>query len=236
MATLRQQILEEISKNPLISAKKLCENIKIPYVKYKQYIWNLKTNYRNEQGSNRSISFHAVRFYGFALKSMDRLVALEKGWVLSKSKNRRLIFKCSLGRLEWFLNGRITVWIRKPVSEARLFQIICYGFSYTGLVDEKLLDGFLRSFRYKGAHLVQDMGEPLPYVRNDLLKSSLGVIVKLGDKSHPKGLEIEFCLPKWSEEFKILTEQNIKVIELFNGFLKDVVAPKSKAFPKEMVS
>ena len=226
MATLRQKILQEIANNPLITAKKVCENVNIPYSKYRQYVWNLKTNYKNEQGSNRSFSFHAVRFYGFALKSIDRSIALEKGWVLSKSKNRRFIFKCSLGRMDWFENGRIVVWIRKPVSEARLFQIICYGFSYTGLIDEALLDAFLHSFKYKGAHLVQNVGQPLPYVRNDLLKDPLGVIVKLGDRSHPKGLELEFCLPKWAEDFRILTEQNIKTVESFNGFMRDIATPK----------
>jgi len=236
MDSLRQRIIKEISNNPLISTRNICQKLKIDYKKYKQYIWNLKTNYKNEQASNRSISFHAVRFYGFALKSFSRDLALEKGWILSKSKNKRLIYKCSLGRLEWFLNGRITVWIHKPVSEGRLFQILCFGFSYSGLIEESNLDAFLHSFKYKGAHLVQDVGESLPYAKNTTLKGSLGVVVKLGDKSHPKGLEIEFCLPKWAEEFKILTELNIKTIESFAGFLGNTLSPKSKDFPREMVS
>ena len=245
MLSLAKRILEEINKNPYTSTKKICENLQIPYTKYRNYVYKIRSYLKIGLGSNRpntEISFHAIRFYGYALKSTEREKALRLGWTLSKSRNRVLLWKDLYGRIEWFETGRVVAWVRRPANQGRLFQLLCNAFSFTGLIRKKReLDLFLKAFTLKGAHLVQDVGAPLPYAKNDLLKDQLGVIVKLGDKSHRKGLEIEFCLPNWAEEFKVLTFQNILAFknfnELFLGFgeafrgLSDPKAPR-KDFDK----
>jgi len=74
-----------------------------------------------------------------------------------------------------------------------------------------LFDAFRDSVRFRGAHAVVDTGEKLPYVKIDLLKDQLGVVAKMGDLSHPTGLEIEFHMPKWAEEAIEVAELLLKL-------------------------
>ncbi len=235
MDSIRQKIIAVLNDNPLYSAKKVCEVLQLDYKKYKQQIWNAKTYYKNRQGLKGSISFHAVRYFSYALKSMDRGSAIGNNWIQSKGKNRVLIFKNELGRIEWFETGLIVAWVKRA-NQGRLFQLLSGGFSYNA--DWlSYYESWLNSFRLKGSHLVQDIGQPLPYAKNTLFKDSLGITVKMGDRSHRRGLELEFCLPNFVEDFRLMHVESIKTFKAFNDLMNDMLAPKSvKDMPKEMIS
>jgi hypothetical protein len=108
------------------------------------------------------------------------------------------------------------VFVRKPASLGKAYQLLCNAFSFTRLItDFVVLEQMLKSLRFKGAHAVFDTGERLPYRVIDLFKLSNGIKIKLGDLSHPTAVEVEFCYPSWAErneqllsEFLALLKQN----------------------------
>lgn len=202
--SIRSQVFHELGKNPLLTAKPLCQILQIPFKEHKSYINNLrsqwKANYRNEQGS-KCLKFHNWRGWAYAPQAVDRAAALGKGWIQSRGRNRALIFRDRLGRLEWFETGRVNIWIRKIANTGKKAQLLANGFFRTGLIaDIRVLKVFIDSVRFHGAHVVVDTGEKLPYAKIDFLKDSLGVVAKIGDLSDPTGLELEFHMPKWAEE------------------------------------
>jgi hypothetical protein len=59
--------------------------------------------------------------------------------------------------------------------------------------------------KVQGASAVVETGQRLPYLKIDLFKDSNGIIVKLGDKSHPSAVEIDYYIPRCAEESTIPT-------------------------------
>ncbi len=148
---------------------------------------------------------------------VDRGVATGVGWVGTRARNDMLVWRDVLGRMEWFGTGRVNLWIRKPASRGRAVQLFCNGFTKTGLVKEiGELERFVDTLRFKGATAVLDTGERLPYVVIDLFKQSNGVRIKLGDDSHPTGVEVEYCFPDWAERSE-------RRIEELTGALKKLL-------------
>jgi hypothetical protein len=137
-----------------------------------------------------------------------RTRAVEVGWVETRARNRWLLWKDSLGRLQWFETGRVNLYVRKPANLGKAYQLICNGFSWTGLItDIKVLEAVLASVRFKGAHYVFPTGQRLPRLTIDLFAKSNGVIIKVGDRSHPHAVEVIACYPDWAERNERLLEQ-----------------------------
>jgi hypothetical protein len=133
-------------------------------------------------------------------EGIDRVRALSIGWVRSRARNRWLLWKDRLGRLQWFETGRVNLYVRSPPNIGKAYQIVCNGFSFTGLLaDLKVLEQVLASVRFKGAHYVFNTEQRLPRLVIDLFDKSNGIIVKVGDTSHPNGVEIVSCYPDWAE-------------------------------------
>ncbi len=201
-SSIRQSVFEKLDENPLQTAKSLCKLLDLPYAKYWNYVGGLrhewKYYHKNEHGSKCSI--HAWRGWCHVPKSLDRALALSSGWRLSKARNRWLLWKDRLGRLQWFETGRINLYVCKPASLGKAYQLVCNGFSFTGLLtDIKVLEQVLASVRFKGAHYVFNTDQRLPRLVIDLFAESNGIIVKIGDTSHPNGVEIVSCYPDWAE-------------------------------------
>lgn len=62
-----------------------------------------------------------------------------------------------------------------------------------------VLEQVLASVHFKGAHYVFNTEQRLPRLVIDLFAKSNGIIVKVGDTSHPNGVEIISCYPDWAE-------------------------------------
>jgi len=222
--SVRQQVFEILNKNPLLTAKPLCKLLELDYkthgnyVKYLRFQW--KRNYRNERGSKCSV--HGWRGWCYLPKEVRsgiRSQAVEVGWVETRARNRWLLWKDRLGRLQWFETGRVNLYVRKPANLGKAYQLICNGFSFTGLItDIKVLEQILSTLRFKGAHYVFATEQRLPRLTIDLFAKSNGIIIKVGDRSHPHAVEVISCYPDWAE-------RNERVLEQLNDTLRRLFEP-----------
>jgi len=230
--SLRQRVFRELDKNPLLTPSTLRSVLKLDDKTSLQLLANYKTqwrhNYRNERGLK--CSSHAWRGWcylptSFANSGVSRngavagirTRALEVGWKLSRARNRWLLWKDRLGRLQWFETGRVNLYVRKPANLGKAYQLICNGFSFTGLItDIKVLEEILKGVRFKGAHYVFPVGQRLPKLTIDLFQKSNGIVIKVGDDTHPDSLEVLATYPDWAERNERLFEQ---IHETLNNLL-----------------
>ena len=224
-SSIRQQVFRELNKNPLLTPKALCKLLNLEHKKYGKYLGNLrsewKLHYKNERGSK--CSTHGWRGWCYLPREYSnvRVRAVEVGWIRSRARNRWLLWKDRLGRLQWFETGRVNLYVRKPANLGKAYQLICSGFSFTGLItDIKVLEQLLSTVRFKGAHYVFSLGERLPRLTIDLFAKSNGVIIKVGDASHPNGIEVVAFYPDWAE-------RNERLFEQLNETLKRLVEPSA---------
>jgi len=213
---VRQRVFHKLDENPLLTAKPLCKLLDLDYGEHGQYVANLrsqwKSNYRNERGSKCS-TVHAWRGWCYVPNGLDRAAAVNAGWRLTRARNRWLLWKERLGRLQWFETDRVNVYVRKPANLGRAYQLVCNGFSFTGLItDMKALEQVLESVRFKGAHFVFDAKERLPYLVIDLFQKSNGIVIKVGDRTHPTGVEVIAEYMDWAERNERLGTQLLDVL------------------------
>jgi len=227
--SLRSQIADLLNKNPLLTPKPLCKLLGLDYQVHGRYVANARSfwkyHHRNERGSKCSL--HGWRGWCYLDPNISggiRTRAVAVGWLASRARNRWLLWKDRLGRLQWFETGRVNLYVRKPANLGRAYQLICNGFSFTGLItDFKVLEQVLVSVRFKGAHYVFPVGQRLPRLTVDLFQKSNGVVIKVGDATHPDSLEVIATYPDWAE-------RNERMFEQLNDTLKRLLEP---AMPKE---
>jgi hypothetical protein len=82
------------------------------------------------------------------------------------------------------------------------------------ITDIKVLEGILASVKFKGAHYVFETEQRLPRLVIDLFTKSNGVVIKVGDASHPNSVEVVTCYPDWAE-------RNERMFEEIKGLLRD---------------
>lgn len=232
--SIRQQVFFELSKNPLLTPKPLCTLLGLRYEKYGKYIANLRSqwkyHHKNERGSK--CSSHAWRGWCYLPDGLDgiRNRAVNVGWIRSKARNRWLLWKDRLGRLQWFETGRVNLYVRKPATLDKAYQLVCDGFSFTGLItDIKILEQILASVRFKGAHYVFPAGQRLPRLTIDLFQKSNGIIIKVGDTTHSDSVEVIACYPDWAE-------RNERILEQLNDTLGQLLRPSAPKGPEKNVS
>lgn len=234
--SIRQNVFKLLDKNPLLTAKGICRILQIPYYEKRNYIYKLKNKWkflpRNERGSIPS-SIHGYRAFTYVSQQfMDlrignvRSAAISVGWIPTKAKNRWLLWKDRLGRLNWFETGRINLWIRSPANLGRAFQLICNAFSFTGLItDLKFLEPILKKIKFKSAHYVFDVKQPLPKLTIDLFGKSNGLVIKVGDRTHPTSLELIASFPDWADRNEKLLGD---FLEVMNNFMREMMPEKFK--------
>lgn len=229
--SITAQVTRELDKNTLLTARPLCKILSLPYGKYRDYVTNLRSRWKSNHKSRlglKCLRFHGARGFVY-VDGVDRAGALRTGWVGTRARNRMLVWRDVLGRMEWFEKGRVNLWIRKPASRGRAVQLFCNGFTKTGLVKEiGDLERYVDTLRFKGATAVLDVGERLPYVVIDLFRQSNGVRIKLGDASDPTGIEVEYCYPDWAE-------RNERKIEQLIGALKRLLGSEERVDPGSAV-
>jgi len=228
--SLRKQIFEILDKNPLLTAKPLCKLLNLNYYVHGKYVANQRSIWKyhngNERGSKCS-SVHGWRGWCYLPRNLlDREGAVGVGWVASRARNRWLLWRDKLGRLQWFETDRVNLYVRKPASLGRAYQLVCNAFSFTGLItDVKVLEGVLKGIRFKGAHYVFETKGRLPYLVIDLFQKSNGIVVKVGDRSHPNSVEVLAVYPDWAEKNERLNEQLVDVLSKVLSSQNHVVHP-----------
>ena len=219
--SLRAQVFALLEKDHGLKPKNICKLLDLSYFEKAQLIANYCSEWRSNyriRVAQKCLSEHRVRGWLFGFVGLDRGRAVGGGWVLSRARNRMLVFVDGrFGRVEWFETGRINFWVRKPASWARLKQLLANAFMWTKLItDVRVFESWVASARFKGKHLVVDLGVNLPYSRTELLKESNGLVAKTGDVSHSTCLELEFSYPDWAEKNELALKQ---LREFFRDFL-----------------
>ena len=226
--SIRQRVFSLPDQNPLLTAKPLCKLLGLHYRDYRNYVTKLryrwKHYHRNERGSKCS-TVHAWRGWCSVPAGLDRAAAVGAGWRLTKARNRWLLWTDRLGRLSWFETNRVNLYVRTPANLGKAYQLVCNGFSFTGLItDMKILEQVLESVRFKGAHFVFDAKARLPYLVIDLFRKSNGVIIKVGDRTHPTGVEVIAEYMDWAERNERLGEQ---LLDALNRLARSNRRPES---------
>jgi hypothetical protein len=227
--SITRQVFAQLTKNPLLTPKPLCKILSLSYREHGKYVANLRSrwkyHHKNERGSKCSL--HGWRGWCYlpsevgvaTLSGALRTRAVDVGWIVSRARNRWLLWKDRIGRLQWFETGRVNLYVRKPANLGRAYQLICNGFSFTGLItDIKVLELVLSSVRFKGAHYVFPVGQRLPKLTIDLFQKSNGIVIKVGDDTHPDSLEVLATYPDWAE-------RNERILEQVNDVLKRLFEP-----------
>jgi len=206
---IRKQIFDlldgEGQSNPLLTPKQICKLLEISYKKYHNYVaktkWEWKYYYKNERGSKCS-NFHCFKAKGKLDKELS--VALRRvvqadwergglgfGWVPSKAKNRFWMWRGKFGRAVWFETGVVGLSVRRPGNLGKAKQLFCDAFVNTGLVtDFKVLNPILEKIRPKSGHFPYSAGERLPYMVIRDFEQSHGIVIKVGDRTHPDSVEV----------------------------------------------
>lgn len=191
-----------------------------------------------------------VRFYGEVTG-----LAVEVGWRLSRNRNKNLVWdvaRFSLGRVQWFVDGRVRVHIVDPHKTVepmgKVKQLLYQAFIASGLIaDLAISEEFLRGIRWFSTHDVYLYEKPLPYKKITAYRE-LGIEeIVTGDLSHRRGLEVKTIKPDIVSKYEGLVdllrqdivqgkldrelyskviEQNTQVIQGFNSYLAEVSKPK----------
>jgi hypothetical protein len=206
---LRKQIFDlldgEGQSNPLLTPKQICKLLEIDYKHYHNYVsktkWEWKYYYKNERGSKCS-NFHCFKAKGrldlelsMALRRVIQADWEKKGlgfgWVPSRAKNRFWIWKGKFGRAVWFETGLVGLNVRRPGNLGKAKQLFCDAFVNSGLVtDFKIVNPILERIRPKSGHFPYSAGERLPYMVIRDFEQSHGIVIKLGDRTHPDSVEV----------------------------------------------
>ena len=191
--------------DPLLTPKQICKLLDLSYKRYHNYVsktkWEWKYYYRNERGSKCS-SFHCfkakVKFDDDLSQALRCVVKLDVergglgfGWVASRARNRFWVWKGRFGRVVWFESGTVTLHVRRPGNLGKAKQLFCDAFVNTGLLtDFKLLNPVLERIRPKSGHFPYSAGERLPYMVIRDFEESHGIVIKVGDRTHPDAVEV----------------------------------------------
>jgi len=255
---LKAKVWELLDKNPLLSPIQICHLLSIDSKAQGGYVRNLKLNWKRhskyERGSKSSCfpdETHAWKGWTSVPRSVvDRYWKAEtlaigsipaetvwrypemfpygSRWQKTRARNRWILWKDRLGRLELFLTGRVNVYVRKPATVWKVKQLLAHAFMWTGLIEDEQLfermvtlapDGLLR---FHGAHYLFDMGMRLPKATIDYFQKSNGITIKVGDRSHPDKIEVIASQPSWGERVEILLDRWVDVMEKASPLEREV--------------
>lgn len=80
--------------------------------------------------------------------------------------------------------------------------------------DVKILEMVLSGVRFKGAHYVFESDKRMPRLVIDLFSKGNGIVIKVGDASHPSGVEVITTYPDWAE-------RNERMLEDIGALIRD---------------
>ncbi len=116
------------------------------------------------------------------------------GWkFVRKAPNRYLLFKSGQGRIRFFQNGTVEIFVRKPASMGKCMQVFCDAFYKTGLLseDSKVDDSFKKTLATR-MHATFDVGRKLPYMKIVAFQDTHNFSFVSGDRTHPTSFEFMF--------------------------------------------
>jgi len=234
-SSLKDRVINLLEKDPLLTSKHLCKILGLDYKYHGSYVNNIKNRWKHSpefsRGSKPS-NAHYWHGWCYTPKCLSRKndktteQALASGWKPTRSKNRFLMWKDKLGHLKWFETGRINIHVKKPANKGKAMQILANAFYNNGMIfDIRIFEALSNTVRFKGQHYVYDVKERLPYLVIKDFQDSNGIVIRLGDKSHPTAVEIEIEFPDWGEHIE-------NTVLGFERTLKKLLSPKPMPMEK----
>ena len=219
--SIRQRVFKALDKNPLLTPKPLCILIGLDFHHYENYVKRLKHEWRrnqeNERGSVRCFpdGVHSAFFKRVGWLVVRVPDCLPFGWLVSKCRNRYAVYRNGVGRVRWFRNGTVELFVRKPASVGRAMQLFCDAFTRTRLVNDiRVVEDFQRGLMRR-AHFTFKAGHKLEYVRIQAFEDTHKFVMVAGDKTHPDCWEFMM-------EYQAEVVEARRLFELFEG-LRDAL-------------
>jgi hypothetical protein len=228
-SNIKRDIWNKLNENPLLTPQEIAKLLELPYKQYRNYITKERSNWKyyheSERGSKCCESHHC-RYRGKILPGeVNRGLALEYGWFLSKARNRFFVFKCGLGRIVWFETGKLRLFVKKPANEGKAKSLFCEGFFKNGLItDLKVLNDCVSRIEVKGAHSVFPSKQRLPYMVVDAFSDSHGILIKIGDRTHPNSVEVIWEVTKFQERIEEKIERKDNEILALKTDIRELVS------------
>lgn len=205
VVSIKKQVWAKLEENPLLSPKDLASLLNLPYKQYRNYITKERSNWKyyheSERGSKCS-SFHCykakVRLDGVLNGELRGKLSfgcvgafVGFGWRLSRARNRFLDWRGKLGRVVWFETGSVRLFVKKPGNLGRAKQLFCDAFINTGLLtDVAVFNPVLDRISPKSCHFPYETPVRLPSLTITDFAESHGIVIKVGDRSHPNAIEV----------------------------------------------
>jgi hypothetical protein len=226
---IKKQIYLKLDENPLLSPKEIAKLLDLPYKQYRNYITKTRSNWKyyheNERGSKCS-SFHCYKAKTWLDKGLSDglrcgLVLGGSGWFLSRAKNRFLIFKDRLGRVVWFETGSVRLFVKKPGNLGKAKQLFCNAFVNSGVItDVAVWSPIVNRVSPKSCHFPYVTPQRLPYVFINDFAESHGIVIKVGDRSHPNAVEVIAEFTSKQDEIERKVSAVFEVFNQVNGVKK----------------
>jgi hypothetical protein len=230
---IKKNVWQKLTENPLLTPQEIAKLLDLPYKKYRNYLTKLRSDWKyyheNERGSKCS-SFHCYKAKTWLERGLSDGLRRDlcfgvSGWRLSKAKNRFLVWHGKLGRVVWFETGSVRLFVKKPGNLGKAKQLFCDAFVNTGLLsDVRVWSPVVDRVSPKSCHFPYSTPQRLPYVVINDFAESHGIIIKVGDRSHPNAVEViaEFTSKQDEIEKKVSA-----VFEVFNQ-INGVKRPEEK--------
>jgi hypothetical protein len=229
--SLRHRVFKLLDKNPLLKPKQICELLGETYAKRGEVVTQYKKQWKKEYKSQRGLirsypdELHHVFYKGKlpseVVKAILQIMTLNlpnayEGWKRSRAKNRYWIFRNKLGRIRFFENGTVELWIRKPASAGKAKGLFTQAFVWTRLIDSiQVCDDFYKTLMRR-FHATFDYGKRVGYMRITAFKETHGFEFVSGDKTHPTSAEFMFEYHAEVDSARRLFEQMQSFFEQFS--------------------
>jgi len=212
--SLKSNVFQLLDQDPLLKAKKICKLLDYDYKTYGAQVSARRFEWLHSEKihpfglgskcSNYPDSQNHVRATCRVPECLDRRkypdvlpLAIKAGWRQNANRNRALVWRNdqnSLGRIEWFENGTVSISVRSPINMGRARTLAGKAFGDTVLIaNSRILIAFQESIRWGGAHDVYETKERLPYKKIETYVEPYNLVIKTGDRSHPNAIEVEWA-------------------------------------------
>jgi hypothetical protein len=214
--SVRRKVLDFWMKNQHLTAKPTCEMLDIDYKKHGNYVKRLLCDFRRNPKFGRPLKAQLHRrVFVWECVSREllfgRFPALRSGfvsvfgWKAVANRNGMLVFRDDvLGSVEWFVNGRVLLFLRGSLLLAHAKELFCKAFCwFTPQEWATYLDVPLRE---ESRHWVFEVGKPLPRFEIRQFERTHGLKL-YSDGSHPTAVEIEETRPFWLDQWEDVTRR-----------------------------
>lgn len=215
---LKQQVFEELAKNPQLKPNDLCTVLGLDHVKHGHYVRNVRSewNHHSDFGSvlrGHSLPVRHRRVFEcsekVALCEDRERIALVQNWRVTSNRNRMLLFRRGNGSLAWYRNGLVLIYLHGKAPKARALELFWAGFGFLGDDECSRLSKLIVPM---SRHSVFCFGVPLPRMDIRYYESSHGLRLVV-DGSHPDSIEVIETEPLYLAKYERILDRFGQEIE-----------------------